>query len=144
MLEVELRFISAGGGNVLCSTKIVSIMPAGTRMSDGMMRTAKKTKRFLPLTNGKKARSYILLDNGLIVSSRLRASTLYKRLNNFVPDPTGKQYEQDNKREQYEFEEDREPNDVDDDVETVVGDDPEADEFEDDNEEEEDAGEEEE
>ena len=136
MLEVDLRFISVGGGNILCSSKIITILPAGNRMSDGMMRSAKKTKRFMALTNGHKARSYILLDNGLLVSSRLRAMTLYKRLNSYAPDPDAIQYKKDNKEETYRFEEDKGPDELQD-INVVTGPDPDADEFEDGDEDEE-------
>ena len=108
MLELALKFISVGGGNVVCCTKISIILPTGTRFSEKLLREAKNTNRFMPLTNGKKARSLLIMDNGLVITSRIRADTLYKRLNE-MPDEQALQIKEDTKKT-WLFEEDMAPN----------------------------------
>ena len=108
MLELALKFISVGGGNVVCCTKIMAILPTGSRFAERVIREAKNTNRYLTLTNGKKTRSIIIMDNGLVISSRIRADTLYKRLNE-MPDDQALQIKEDSKKT-WLFEEDMAPN----------------------------------
>lgn len=131
MLELALRFVPIGGGNVVCSSKIMAILPNGSRAAEKILSSAKKTNRFISLANGKKCRSVILMDSGLVFSSRLRTETMLKRLED-AESPAFIQFKKDTKKHDYVFLEDE---DVEDEANTV---DPNADYFEDDTDEDDD------
>lgn len=80
MLELALRFMSIGAGHVICLSKIIAIVPTGTRMADRIISEGKKTQRFMNFTGGTRARSVILMENGLVVTTRMRTETLFKRI----------------------------------------------------------------
>lgn len=105
MLEMQLKFVPIGGGNIVCSSKITAVVPNDGRTAEKLLAQAKKTNRFISLTNGRKARCLILMDSGLLFASRLRTETLFKRLEE-VPELALKQYKEDTKAPEYHFVED--------------------------------------
>lgn len=80
MLELALKFVPVGGGNIVCASKITAVVPNDGRLAEKVIGTAKKTNRYVALTNGRKSRSIIMMDNGIVFTSRLRTETLFKRL----------------------------------------------------------------
>ena len=75
-----MRFVSVGAGSVVASERVVSAAAPDSAPLKRLVQEAKEEGSAIDLTQGKKCRSVLILDNGMVVLSALEMDTLTQRL----------------------------------------------------------------
>lgn len=75
------RFINVGFGNVVNSSKIISIISPEAAPIKRMVQTAKDNNMAIDATCGRRTRAVIVTDNGYLVLSALLPETIGARVN---------------------------------------------------------------
>ena len=75
-----MRFVSVGAGSVVAAERVVSAAAPDSAPLKRLVQEAKEEGRAIDLTQGKKCRSVLILDNGMVVLSALEMETLTERL----------------------------------------------------------------
>ena len=83
-----LQFISVGLDHLVQANRILTVFSPKTVSGKRYTAAAKKSGHFVDASVGRKVRSIILMDEGLIVLSAISSKTLLRRLNFSVEDPT--------------------------------------------------------
>ena len=76
----EMRFISVGAGSVVAADRIVSAAAPDSAPLKRLVQEAKEEGSAIDLTQGKRCRSVLVLDNGMVVLSALEMDVLSQRL----------------------------------------------------------------
>lgn len=81
---MENLFVHIGMGTVVQRARILFVTPPGTTTANRYVEEAKKAKpsKFHNATLGHRHRSLIVMDDGTVIMSTIKAMTLRKRLNN--------------------------------------------------------------
>ena len=81
---MENLFVHIGMGTVVQRARIIFVSPPGTTTANRYIAEAKKAKpaKFHNATLGHRHRSVIVMDDGTVIMSTIKAMTLRKRLNN--------------------------------------------------------------
>jgi len=74
-------FTNIGFDHVICTNRVLAVLPPGMAATRNRMKKAKEEGKFLLLTMGREIRSVILLDEGTVIASPVHTVTLAKRLN---------------------------------------------------------------
>ena len=75
-----MRFVSVGAGSVVAAERVVSAVAPDSAPLKRLVQEAKEEGSAIDLTQGKKCRSVLILDNGMVVLSALEMETLTERL----------------------------------------------------------------
>ena len=75
-----MRFVSVGAGSVVAAERVVSAAAPDSAPLKRLVQEAKEEGSAIDLTQGKKCRSVLILDNGMVVLSSLEMDTLAQRL----------------------------------------------------------------
>ena len=75
-----MRFVSVGAGSVVAAERVVSAAAPDSAPLKRLVQEAKEEGTAIDLTQGKKCRSVLILDNGMVVLSALEMDTLTERL----------------------------------------------------------------
>ncbi|MBP3322411.1 MAG: DUF370 domain-containing protein [Clostridia bacterium] len=75
-----MRFVSVGAGSVVAAERVVSAAAPDSAPLKRLVQEAKEEGSAIDLTQGKKCRSVLILDNGMVVLSALEMETLTERL----------------------------------------------------------------
>lgn len=79
-MNVPLRFIAIGLGNVLCANKIYMITAPEGKASIRLWQAAKKEDRYLDCARRRKVRSLIVMDDNRVVGCIFGPTTMLARL----------------------------------------------------------------
>ena len=71
--------VNIGFGNVVASSKVVSIVTPGSAPMKRIREEAKKSGRLVDATQGRRTRSIIITDSNHIILSALQAETITQR-----------------------------------------------------------------
>lgn len=75
------RLINAGYGNCVNADKVVSIVSADSAPIKRIVQNAKDTGMAIDVTQGRKTKSVIIMEDGYVVLSALVAETFVTRFN---------------------------------------------------------------
>ena len=75
-----MRFIAAGAGSLVAADRVVSATTPDSAPIKRLIQDAKEEGSAIDLCQGKKCRSVLILDNGMIVLSSFGMDALEKRL----------------------------------------------------------------
>ena len=75
-----MRFVSVGAGSVVAAERVVSAAAPDSAPLKRLVQEAKEEGSAIDLTQGKKCRSVLIMDNGMVVLSALEMDTLTERL----------------------------------------------------------------
>ena len=75
-----MRFVSVGAGSVVAAERVVSAAAPDSAPLKRLVQEAKEEGSAIDLTQGKKCRSVLILDNGMVVLSALEMETLTERV----------------------------------------------------------------
>lgn len=76
-----LRFCHVGYGYIICANRVVAVFPPGAEPTKRMMRNAKTNGIFIDMTRGNETKSYLLMEDGSMISVAFNPMTIHKRLN---------------------------------------------------------------
>ena len=76
-----LRFCHVGYGYIICANRVVAVFPPGAEPTKRMMRNAKTNGIFIDMTRGNETKSYLLMEDGSVISVGFNPLTIQKRLN---------------------------------------------------------------
>lgn len=79
-MNVPLRFIAIGLGNVLCANKIYMITAPEGKASIRLWQAAKKEGRYLDCARRRKVRSLIVMDDNRVIGCIFGPTTMLARL----------------------------------------------------------------
>lgn len=79
-MNVPLRFIAIGLGNVLCANKIYMITAPEGKASIRLWQAAKKEGRYLDCARRRKVRSLIVMDDNRVIGCIFGPATILARL----------------------------------------------------------------
>lgn len=71
--------MNVGFGNLVNTSKVISIITVDSAPAKRMMQKAKETEMVVDATQGRKTKSLILMDGGYIILSALQPDTLSGR-----------------------------------------------------------------
>jgi len=71
--------VNIGFGNVVASSKVVAIVTPGSAPIKRMREEAKKDRKLVDATQGRRTRSIIITDSNHIILSALQAETITQR-----------------------------------------------------------------
>ena len=75
-----MKFISVGAGSLVAAERIVSACVPDSAPIKRLVQEAKDEGSAIDLTQGKKCRSVLILDNGMVVLSSFEMDGIEKRL----------------------------------------------------------------
>ena len=75
-----MRFISVGAGSVVDAERVVSAAAPDSAPLKRLVQDAKEQGSAIDLCQGKKCRSVLILDNGMVVLSALEMDRITERL----------------------------------------------------------------
>lgn len=108
----NLHFCSIGFGYSICANNVRLVGPVKPKMSQRIIKEAKKENRWVDATRQRQTKSFILMDDGMVITSPFHAQTLLARLirctsdfTSMVP-PVLDKDEDDDVDEEAEYEED--------------------------------------
>ncbi|MBI4773674.1 MAG: DUF370 domain-containing protein [Deltaproteobacteria bacterium] len=76
------RLLNIGFGNSVVADRVVAIVAPGSAPMKRLREEAKKEKRLVDATQGRKTRSIVITDSNHIVLSAVQAETIAQRFNN--------------------------------------------------------------
>jgi regulator of extracellular matrix RemA (YlzA/DUF370 family) len=79
-----LKFIHIGFGYIVCANRIVGVFPTKAEQTKRMIRYAKASETYVDMTRGRETKSFILLEDGMLISCAFNPLTVLKRLNEGV------------------------------------------------------------
>ena len=79
--------INVGFGNLINTSKIISIMSIDSAPAKRMMQNAKDNDKAVDATQGRRTKSLILMDGGYVVMSALQPDTLAGRYEESIAPP---------------------------------------------------------
>ena len=82
----ELRFTHIGMNNIIQANRVIAVIPLGTVTADRYLEVAKKHNKYHNAALGRKYRSEIIMDDGTVIISCIKARTLMDRLNGEAAD----------------------------------------------------------
>lgn len=77
--DVSPILVNIGFGNVVASSKVVSIVTPGSAPMKRIREEAKKSGKLVDATQGRRTRSIIITDSNHIILSALQAETITQR-----------------------------------------------------------------
>lgn len=77
--DVSPVLVNIGFGNVVAAAKVVAIVTPGSSPIKRLREEAKKDKRLVDATQGRRTRSIIVTDSNHIILSALQAETIAQR-----------------------------------------------------------------
>ncbi|MBI5640351.1 MAG: DUF370 domain-containing protein [Nitrospirae bacterium] len=77
--DVSPILVNIGFGNVVASSKVVAIVTPGSAPIKRLREEAKKDRRLVDATQGRRTRSIIVTDSNHIILSALQAETITQR-----------------------------------------------------------------
>ena len=76
------RLLNIGFGNSVVADRVVAIVAPGSAPMKRLREEAKKEKRLVDATQGRKTRSIVITDSNHVVLSAVQAETIAQRFNN--------------------------------------------------------------
>lgn len=76
-----MKFINIGFGNMVLSTRVISVISPDSAPMKRLVQEAKDSGRAIDATCGRKTRSIIITDSDHVILSALQTETLASRLN---------------------------------------------------------------
>ncbi len=77
--DISPVLVNIGFGNVVASSKVVAIVTSGSAPIKRMREEAKKDRKLVDATQGRRTRSIIVTDSNHIILSALQAETITQR-----------------------------------------------------------------
>jgi regulator of extracellular matrix RemA (YlzA/DUF370 family) len=76
---VPVSFLSVGYDNYVATDRIVAVVGCSSAPIRRLIQESRQTGKLLDATQGRRMRSVVLLDNGVVVTSALSQETLVRR-----------------------------------------------------------------
>ena len=79
---MEQKLLNIGFGNNVVAYRVIGIVTPNSSPMKRLKDEAKKDKRLVDVTNGRKTRAIIIMDNNHVFLSAIQAETISQRLTN--------------------------------------------------------------
>jgi len=77
---MDKKLLNVGFGNLVMASRVVAIITPGSAPTKRLKEDAKKSRKLIDVTQGRKTRSIIITDSDHIVLSAVEAGTVANRL----------------------------------------------------------------
>lgn len=80
-MTTQIKFFHAGMGNFVCANRVVAMINPNTACGRRHLKAAKKDGSYIDCTASRPLKTIVLLEEGLVLGSAIRAKTLACRVN---------------------------------------------------------------